>query len=56
MGGKLQIVLQMACMLNYEMIPNAGDNIIVCAPLMGPFDNVSSFKKLEFLLGKSSLS
>jgi hypothetical protein len=40
------------------MIPSASDDIIVRAPSMGPIDinNVSSVKKLEYLLDKPSKS
>ena len=33
---------------NYQMIPNAGNNITARAPLMGPIDNVSSAKNSSF--------
>jgi len=47
------MILRTTRIFNYQMIPNAGNDFIVCAPLMGPIDNVSSFGKLKFLLGKS---
>jgi hypothetical protein len=49
------MVLQTAHMFNNQMIPNAGNNIIIHKPSMGPIaiDDVSSVDKLEFLLVKS---
>ena len=48
------MVLQTARIFNNQMIPNAGDNIIIHMPLMGPIAiDVSSVEKLEFLLDKS---
>jgi len=46
------MVLQTAHIFSYQMIPNTSNNIFVCMPLMGPINNVSSVKKLKFLLGK----
>jgi hypothetical protein len=46
------MVLWIARILNYQMIPNAGDNVIVRAPSMGPIGDRSFVKKLEFLLCK----
>jgi hypothetical protein len=34
------VFLQTARIFNYQMIPNAGDNIIVRAPSMGPINGV----------------
>jgi hypothetical protein len=48
------MVLQTTSILNYELISKADNDIIVCALSMGPNNDVSSFKKLEFMLGKSS--
>jgi hypothetical protein len=39
--------LQTACILKYEMIPNAGNNKIVCAPSMGHIIISSSVKKFS---------
>ncbi len=50
MGILSQKVLRIARIFNYQMIPNAGDNTIVRAPLIGPIDDVSSVDILEFCL------
>jgi len=47
------MVLQNARLFNYQMILKAGKDIIVCAPSIGPSNDGSSVKKLEFLKGKS---
>jgi hypothetical protein len=42
------MILQTTHRFNYQMIPNAGDNIIIRAPLMGPINDVSSVENLTF--------
>ena len=50
MGIRSQMVLRITRIFNYQMIPNAGDNTIVRAPLIGPIEDVSSVDILEFCL------
>jgi len=47
------LLLQTSHISIFVLIPSAGNDIIISAPLMGTIDDVSSVKKLEFFLGKS---
>jgi hypothetical protein len=47
------LLLRSSHILIFVLIPSAGNDIIIGAPLMGTIDDVSSVKKLKFLLGKS---
>jgi hypothetical protein len=43
------MVLQTAQILNYQMIPNTDNIVVVDMPSMEPINNVAYVKELEFL-------
>jgi hypothetical protein len=47
------MVLRTFYISNFVLIPSAGEDITAPTLPMGPNDDESSVKKLEFLLGKS---